>query len=83
VKYEELSEEERKHFDALVEKCGEPPKKATHFDMSDRTSSSWMRKKGWKHEWMYYLEGAWLYFTEAPPRIVEIPEKPWTTEEDK
>jgi len=85
MKYTDLTKEQRDHFDGLVKCYGEPPTKATHFDINDCYSSSWSRIHAgvWQYwcrqdtEWIRYnprtLEGA---------KFVSIPDKPWYDPKD-
>lgn len=88
MKYHELTEEQREHFDYLINTHGVIPEGATHFTTNDDTTSSWLsiQEDGtiffWGNEdgYSWKLWDLWEIFDGF---IVEIPEKPWTMPADK
>lgn len=47
-----MTEEQRKHYEKLLKLCGEPPKRATHFDMNDLSLNSWkLDSDGYYYMW--------------------------------
>lgn len=80
MKYTDLTEEQRKHFDMLVENYG-VPEDARYFDLYDRTKSSYMKECAGS---LYYLSGSdeWIFYSgdytsDISKQYVPIPEKPW------
>jgi len=84
MKYEDLTEDQRQHFDILVQKFGEYPEGTTHFDATDKSECSWIK---FDTDGSFYTtpDGSWSVFDPflADGIFIELPEKPWTTEEDK
>ena len=83
MKYTDLTEEQVDHFVEMVEHCGPIPDGATHFDIGDPTTSTWMRKEG--NKWYCWL-GVWFVIEpeegEAETDFIKIPEKPWYNPSD-
>lgn len=73
-----LTKEQREHYEMLVEKYGQPPEGATHFDMEDPSVSSWVKvlEDGTFARW--YVEKDL-----RNPRVVPIPITTNHTRKDK
>lgn len=81
MKYTDLTEEQRKHFDILVSNH-KVPEDARYFDLHDHTRSSFMKEctgslyyLSDRDEWIFYSGD---YSSEISQQFIQIPEKPWS-----
>jgi hypothetical protein len=85
MKYTDLTKEQREHFDWLIECYGEPPTKATHFDIMDCYSSSWSRIHAGVWQYWDKVDTEWIKYTPRTlegAKFVSIPDKPWCCQDD-
>jgi hypothetical protein len=82
MKWDDLTKEQQDHFDRLVEVHGKPPVGATHFDMRDFSSSSFMVcKKGKWCFWDMYTVRFEEWVDDGQSVKIPIPDKPWHEED--